>query len=357
MFGFKQLINALRRHITHVSWPALIVLLILHGVCTSLLLTLAGETELTGNANFFYYYVVTTSTVGYGDFSPGSETGKLIVSTFQIPFGLALFGAFLGKIGQTITQLLRRHMTGENDFHKLHDHIIIFGWNEQRTTKIVDHILGDVNRQNRPILLCVQQQLEHPFANNANVSFLRINSFTDTNELSRAGIYQADRIIVDGRDDNQTFTTALKVSKLVKEGCHISCYFDDENKVEMIHEHCPNVECSVPWTAEMLVRSIQDPGAARIQEEMLSTLRGDTQFSMTVPDTAGQSGIEFLNLFTAFKKTYNATILGIADDRAGNGMDLNPDCDFKVTPGQFIHYIAQQRLLSQDINWQSLKNQ
>lgn len=354
MFNLKQLLLALRRHITQVSWPALIALLVLHSVCTSILLSLAGETALTANDNFFYYYVVTTSTVGFGDFSPSTEAGKLIVSSFQIPFGLALFGAFLGKIGQTITLLLRRHMTGDNDFQKLQEHIIIFGWHAHRTGKIIDHILGDVNRKQRTILLCVQQEIEHPFADNPSVLFLRINSFTDVKDLNRAGIATADRVIIDGRDDNQTFTTALRISKLVKGNCHISCYFDDENKVQMIHEHCSNVECSVAWTAEMLVRSIQDPGAARIQEEMLSTLRGDTQFSIEVPDDFDAQGVPFLTLFTAFKKSYNATILGIANDRAGNGMDLNPDNDYRIKKGQFIHYIAQQRLLSQDISWNSL---
>lgn len=41
-------------------------------------------------------------------------------------------------------------------------------------------------------------------------------------------------MIIDGKDDDQTFTTALKISRLVNEGCHISAYFVDESKSEML---------------------------------------------------------------------------------------------------------------------------
>ena len=97
MSHLQQLMVALRRHITQVSWPALISLMLLHAVSTLLLLSLAGEQDLVTSGNYLYYYVVTTSTVGYGDFSPASETGKLIVAIYQIPFGLGLFGAFPGQ--------------------------------------------------------------------------------------------------------------------------------------------------------------------------------------------------------------------------------------------------------------------
>lgn len=354
MFTLKHLLFVIQRHITQVSWPALIVLLFAHALLTIVFLTLAKEGALAHPDNFLYYYIVTTSTVGFGDHSPQTLAGKLIVSIFQIPFGLALFGAFLGKIGQTITILLRRHMTGEKSFATMHNHIIIFGWNPQRTPKIIDHILGDLKREKRVILLCVKDQIEHPFSENSDVAFAKLNSFTNIDELKRVGITQADRVIVDGRDDNETFTTALRLSKMVNPDCHISTYFNDETKVEMLREHCENVECSVSRSVEMLVRSIQDPGSSRIQEELLSTLKGDTQFSVEVPANFAIDGIEFIKLFSTFKIQYDATVLGIANNRIGDGMLLNPAGNTLVKSGQIIHYIAKQRLLSDDIAWGEL---
>lgn len=351
MFSFKHILLLIRRHVTQVSWPALIALLAIHAFSTSLLLLLAGEQALVTHENFFYYYIVTTSTVGYGDLSPATIAGKAIVAIFQIPLGLALFAAFLGKVGQTITFILRRHMTGEKHFNHLQDHIIIFGWHPSRTQKIVSHILGDVNRQKRTILLCAKDEIQHPFADNEIVEFARLHSFTDMEQLSRAAIGAADKVIVDGSNDNETFATALRISKLVKKSCHISTYFDDETKVEMLREYCDNIECNISRTAQLLVRSMQDPGSSQVQEHLLSTNMGDTQFSIQVPEALPAAGVDFIAVFEAFKRSYNATVLGIADNRFGDGMQLNPAHDYQVKNGQIIHYIAAQRLLDQDISW------
>ena len=86
-------------------------------------------------------------------------------------------------------------------------------------------------------------------------------------------------------------------------------------------------------SVEMLVRSIQDPGASRIQEELLSTLKGDTQFSLEVPSGIWQLTSLSSQSFQGFKVKYNATILGIAENRVGDGMDLNPENNLTVKPG------------------------
>lgn len=353
MIYFKRIVRLLRRHISQVSWPMLSAILLAHGLTTYLLLWLSGEDALVSLDNYLYYYIVTTSTVGYGDFSPVSTNGKLIVSLVQIPLGLAIFGAVLGKIGQSITTLMRRHMTGEKNFTKLQNHILIFGWHPTRTPRIIAHILGDKNRKQRTILLCVKQEVMHPFAENAQVEFAKLESFTDADELSRVAITHADRVIVDGKDDNETFTVTLRLSKLVSDDCHIGAHFEDDVKAYMLREHCNNVESIASHSVEMLVRSIQDPGTSRIQDELLSTLKGDTQFSLQIPQQL--NAIEFIKLFNGFKRQYNATIIGIADNRIGDGMVLNPESHSSVKPGQIIHYIAANRLRSNDINWSQMQ--
>lgn len=352
MINFKRLIRVFHRHLTQVTWPTLIILLLAHGALTFILLSITNEQGLIGDDNFLYYYIVTTSTVGYGDFSPTSGSGKLVVAIFQIPLGLALFGAMLGKIGQSVTTILRRHMTGEKNFSSLEEHILIVGWHPNRTPKIIAHILGDKNRADNTILLCVKQDINHPFADNSAVEFAKLESFTDEEELNRVGISGASRVIVDAKDDNETLTVTLRISKLVGENCHIGTHFEDEVKAQMLREHCNNVESSASHSVEMLVRSIQDPGASRIQEELLSTLKGDTQFSLEIPEQT--HAIEFIQLFESFKQQYNATIIGIADNRIGDGMVLNPPNHSAVKAGQIIHYIAANRLYSHDIQWNKL---
>ncbi len=184
------------------------------------------------------------------------------------------------------------------------------------------------------------------------VAFARLISFTDDEQLSRINIERADKIIIDGDDDNQTFTTALKLSRVVKPEAHISAHFLDDSKALLLREHCKNVECSASMSAEILVRAMQDPGSSRVQEELLSTLHGDTQFSLALP--AEVSCLTFGDIFGYFKQHHDATLLGVAHDINALDMDLNPPLDYNITGGDILHYIAPQRVLASEVDWSSL---
>ncbi|WMO15116.1 potassium channel family protein [Pseudoalteromonas piscicida] len=349
---FKRLVVLMRAHVDKASWQLLFMATLIHMSVTWGLLWLSNESALLPLSTFFYYYVVTTSTVGYGDFSATTDFGRLVVAIIQIPFGLALFGVLLGKAGQFVTYWVRRGMTGEKDFAHLQNHIVIFGWHDVRTKKMVDYILGDNKREDRKIVLAVTEAMEHPLLSYPEVAFARLTSFTDDEQLSRINIERADKIIIDGDDDNQTFTTALKLSRVVKPEAHISAHFLDDSKALLLREHCKNVECSASMSAEILVRAMQDPGSSRVQEELLSTLHGDTQFSLALP--AEVSCLTFGDIFGYFKQHHDATLLGVAHDINALDMDLNPPLDYNITGGDILHYIAPQRVLASEVDWTSL---
>lgn len=349
----KKLAMLLRAHIDKASWQLLMVVTVLHIAVTWLLLLAANETELLGLNTYFYYYVVTTSTVGYGDMSAVTSLGRWVVALFQIPFGLALFGVLLGKVGQLVTFWVKRAMTGNKNLAHLTDHIVIFGWHEQRTKKIVDYILADNKRKDRQIILAVNDLEEHPLANYSEVEFAHLTSFTDEKELDRIAISQADKIIIDGKDDDQTFTTALMISPLIKEAAHISAHFIDESKVSLLRTHCKNVECSSTKSAEILVRAMQDPGSSRVQEELLSTLHGDTQFSVRLPENI--AALPFSAFFHYFKEKHEAIILGVAHDLNAFNMDLNPPLNYQIKGGDILHYISHERILPSEVKWSEIK--
>ena len=133
----KKILVAIRRHIHHVSWASVVSLLALHMLLTWGCLYGANETELLAINQFIYYYIVTTSTVGYGDLSPSTEWGKLLVALVQIPVGLALFGVVLGKVGQSITGLIKASMTGDKDFSGQTELSDLAGFLSQSKLKII----------------------------------------------------------------------------------------------------------------------------------------------------------------------------------------------------------------------------
>jgi len=343
-----------RDHLGRLSWPGLSGLLIVHFLLVALLLSMGQETELVSDPlRFLYFYIVTISTVGYGDFSPSTPLGQFVTLSVLIIPGLGLFGAFLGKLIATLTQFTRREMQGNNDFSHLQDHILLFGWHPQRTRRIIELILGDKNRLARRILLCTTENTEHPLAELPEVGFIHLNSYTDHEQLQRTGISEAAKVIVDSTSDEHTLTIALALGSLLGDDSqvHISAYFEDETKATLLAGHMPNIECSTSRAAELLTRSMQDPGSSHLFQQLLSTLEGCTQFSMKLPDSIQQ--LRFHDLFLLFKREYHATAIGIAASHS-NRLNLNPELSSALAAGDVVYYIAEQRIHASEIDWQAL---
>ncbi len=349
---FYKLSHLFRRLTEELNWFALLVLILAQGGISWILLWLAGEAELTKLDTFVYYNAVVVSTVGFGDFSPVSHAGKLVVAFFQIPVGLLVFGAFIGKITQFIVTVLRKGMNGNKDFSHLDNHVLLFGWNEGKTEKIIEYILADKKRVQRKIVLCVTANMAHPFVDKSEVAFARLSSFTEPKEMVRVAVANASRIIIDGANDDETLTIALGLGAYADASANISAYFHDESKSKLLKLHCPNVECSTSKQAEVLVRSMQDPGTSQVAEHMFSALAGATLYSMKLSHS--QENMSFEKLFNWLKQQHDVTLIGIAQTKNGDGMVLNPALDFTVIPGVYLHYIAKERLLANEVDWQQV---
>ncbi|WP_116475397.1 potassium channel family protein [Zobellella maritima] len=347
---FHLLARLLRRLTRRLSWQNLMVLLLLQGGGSWLLLHLAGETELAAPSVFFYYNAVVISTVGFGDYSPVTDAGRWAVALYQIPFGLLVFGSFIGKLTQTLVTWVRRGMSGKADYSHFSGHTLLFGWNGMQTERIVDLLLADSASREQEILLCVTQDMEHPFPERDQVKFAHLQSFTNPEELARVGLARAGRILVDGEDDDQTLTTSLALSAKAAPEAHLCAWFTEASKAELLRLHCPNVEVSSSKEAEILVRSLQDPGASLIQEQIFSTLLGPTLYRIQVPQSAG--ALTYGNLLSRFKQQHNATLLGTSSQASGQDITLNPAAEAPVHGGCFLYYICPERLQSTDISWE-----
>ena len=343
----KKLFQKLSRRLT---WPAMFFLILLQTTITYVLFAVAKEVDLTHHPlNFLYYNMVVISTVGFGDFSPVTHVGKAVVAFWQIPSGLIVFASFIGKITQLFIDIARKNMNGTNDFSDLNDHILLLCWDKHSTKQIVQLILGDKKREKRQILLCVTDDMKNPFAENEEVAFAKLRTFSDTKELDRVALRKAKRIIVDGKSDDETLSIALSIATFADKSANITAHFFDETKAQLLKMHCPHIECSIDNSAKMMVRSMQDPGSSQVTEQLLSTLNGATLYSFKVP--ALENNLNFGQIFDEFKHRYEMILLGFSKDKNGDDIQLNPRSDVVIESGYHLHYVANERIAVSDINW------
>jgi len=231
----------------------------------------------------------------------------------------------------------------------LTDHIVILGWHGPRTQRMVDHIRGGQGEHEREIVLCAAKAIENPMPD--LVRFVRGAALNTPDLLRRAAVANAKYIIVLGHDDNETLAAALGAAA-ANTDAHIVAYFDQQSFADLLKAHCPNAECNVSLSIELMVRSAQDPGSSRVQRQLLSTLEGPTQFSLQVPPNA--KSVTYGALFSELKTKHNATLFGVAESALGDDLILNAPLGHRVDPGMILYFMAAKRIEPAQIDWGAL---
>ncbi|WP_286237585.1 ion channel [Neptuniibacter halophilus] len=345
MLLFKSLRKLVYRHFKEMKWQALLALLLLYGLSCWQLLSLAGEEALTG-PDFLYWLVVTASTVGYGDLSPTTAEGKALVAFYIIPAGLGLFALTVGKFAAFSAFQWRKGIMGLKQL-TLNNHIIVVGWNEQRTLPLLQLLKTEARQHmNRDICLCVAEEMENPMP--GIIEFVRALSLNDENGLLRAEIGSASTIIIDCQQDDQTLSAALNIFNL-NPSAHIIAYFRDENLSKLLKQHCPTIECTPSVSTEMMVKSAMDPGSSLLHHELLNASTGMTQYSVVMPENMPEISVR--DLYIPLKEYYAATLIAVDLDSDGKP-EINPSLDQRVKPGCTLYYIADKRL--KDLDWANL---
>ncbi|MEF1172660.1 ion channel [Vibrio sinaloensis] len=332
-----------KSHVFHLSNRNLIILSLVYVALSWVMLKLAGEQALTQDiATFVYYLMVTASTVGYGDLSPSSNLGKWIVVLFVIPGGLSLFAALLGRIASGAIEYWRAGILGKRRV-RVENHILLLGWNNARTIHLI-RMLQHEEEGKRPIVLCSRSDIENPLP--GEIQFVKVTSYTDSQQMEMAHVEGASCIIVDNLEDDITLSASLYCAN-INPDAHLLAYFKDEALGHLLSQHCPKAECIPAVGAEMLAKAAVDPGSSALHQELLASTRGMTQYSTIYPQDQSTAQVE--QVFSFIKKHYQATL--IAFD-VGQGIELNPDLDRSIPAGSKLFYIADERIDS--FNWSSM---
>ncbi|MDO6453143.1 potassium channel family protein [Neptunomonas phycophila] len=308
---------------------------LLYVLVSYLLLVLAGEHDITAWENFGYWLAVTASTVGYGDLSPSTLWGKVAVSLWVIPVGLSIFAFLIARVSFALSERAFRGRRGLRHLNT-QNHTVIIGWNEQRTLRLIELLLDKHNAQNRDIVLCVAKDIENPLPN--KIGFVKVESFSHQETMSKACLETADRIIIDTPLDDVTLTTALYCQK-VSPHSHKTAYFQDESIGDLLLSHCPGIEIIPSVSVELLAKSTIDPGSSQLHKQLLDSSDGMTQFSSKYQGNK----IEFEPLFDQLKRDHDATLIGVRQE-GSQSIKLNPPLTLSVVPGDTLFYIAATRL-------------
>ena len=355
MHILHRLLRRLNARIAELSWWALGLITLLHFATSWALLAVATEPAITEPSVFWYFYVVTATTVGYGDYSPETLLGRILTAAWVMPGGIGLFTAVIAKLITLVGAYWRRQMHGDADFSHVAGAVVVVGWTGGATERILRHLLSGEERGDRRVVLVAHDLATNPYPD--RIDFVRVPSLSDRDGLCRAAVPTASRVLVHAGADGETLAAALAVTALNRRA-HVVAYFDDAATAALLDTHCPQAECIVSADVDVMVRALEDPGSSYVAALMASTLVGATQFSLVVPDGA-PSAMRFGVLFSLLKDEYGMTVLAALDrpnarDPELEGIVLNPPSDYIVRPSHTLYYIADRRIAAGDIAWSRL---
>ncbi|HEY9392773.1 MAG TPA: ion channel, partial [Nocardioides sp.] len=289
--------------------------------------------DIVRPTNYWWWFLVTATTVGYGDLFPETTGGRL-VGAYVVFGSITTLAILFSRISAIIENAKGRRMRGEISFSG-QNHIVLLGYTAGRTERILEELLSEPERE--VVLATWEDQLsEHPMPGEDRLQFVR-GDITDLDVLARTGLSGAHSVLIDARDDNEAVTLTVAANTAAP-SVHTIVALRDLRVQRTIFRVDTTVHC-VQWhNTQLIAEELSDPGIAEVYQE-LATAGGKGTYSLTVPPSAATVDVGAWH--AALGRSHGATLLAV---RTVDGIQVSPSWDLPVSPGARLFYIAADRL-------------
>lgn len=286
-----------------------------------------------------YWTVVTLSTVGYGDISPQTPTGKILVSIL-ILVGIGLAASLITVVSDKLMSSRRTKMKGLANYSHLKGHTVFFGYTDETKT-IIHEICDDPTFDVDNILIVADTVEEHPLNDDYyRVHFVKASPHSD-DAMNRSGVDNASNILVCTGNDGESILTAIALNSRKEVYAPVVIHVMNIDNAKHVTRLNSRFKVVMPVVSNLMVQELQDPGIVELVGQLLSTTEGQTLCSAEYNNGL----IRFIDLLTAFKIVYNDLIIGVMQE---GEIVVNPQCNFMLGDRSKIFFIASG---VPDIDW------
>ena len=293
-------------------------LILVSGVVVFFIENAAGNEMFDSFFDSLWWAVVTYTTVGYGDKSPETISGRSF-SIVMMLAGLVITSVVSGTIASILVDRKIREGRGLQDI-VVKDHLILCGWNS-RTESIIEGV-SQFSSQKRTLVLINEadpefiQELLSRFRN-VDLRYVR-GDFTVEKVLRRASIEMANSAIIVSDEsgenslenaDERVILASLSVNAINAEINISAELINAKNEQHLRRAHVDDIILSGDFNGFLHASAIESPGIPALVSELLNFNSSNQLNHSTIPPTF--IGRSFSELALFFIKDKNMTLLGL----------------------------------------------
>ncbi|MGY1809392.1 ion channel [Blastococcus sp. SYSU D00669] len=287
---------------------------------------------ITAPGTYWWYFVVTAATVGYGDQFPVSTAGRA-VGTFVIVGGIVTLTLLFTQLATALQSVRGRRLRGVVALD-LRDHVVLLGYTPGRSERIIAELTAEGGCQ---VALCAWDDVaENPVPDQGDVHFVR-GDLTHEDVMTRACVDRARTAIVDARDDNEALAVAVAVDH-AHPGIHLVVALRDLGRRDNLRYVNAGVQV-VQWHMPFLLsEEAADPGLTQVYNDLMSSGGHGNTYSLRVPRGFPAT---YGDAQTFLGRTFGATVLA---QRVEGDLVVSPPWETPVPEGATLYYVARERI-------------
>jgi voltage-gated potassium channel len=284
-----------------------------------------------------WWAIITTSTVGYGDYVPLTTLGR-IVAMLLILLGAGFLTTYFVTLATSTVTNQNAYLEGKATYSGK-DHTIIVGWNE-RSREIIDQLLAF--DRHHDITLIDNTLKENPYRNHI-IHFIKGEAFRD-DILMKAGIQKATIAVITADQNKNEIDADMNsvMTLLAMKGIAPDLYCVAEI---LTSDHIANAERAGAdeviqtnkQTSYIIMDSILSKGMSTTILELLNHLKGNNLKVITAsPEWCEKT----FNELSSSLLEKNIILLGI---KKGGHTTVNPPLETIVKPEDGLLVISSER--------------
>ncbi|MFS0635267.1 ion channel [Mesobacillus foraminis] len=233
-----------------------------------------------------WWTMTTLLTVGYGDYFPKSDAGRIFTMLLIYTVGIGAMGIILGKIFESLTLYRKLKEEGKLTYNGK-NHTILIGSSKEKLENVLEEILH--SGQNGDIVIVDHAEkapIEHE-----RVHFISGNP-ADEDVLLKANILNAKSVAIfaDERDqlseyaDGKTLLIASRVehlSKKYKQSLYTIVEVKKEKHIALFeHANVDEFILSNDSVSRLMAQAAIHHGSSKIFEQLLSNTQGENLYEI-----------------------------------------------------------------------------